>query len=139
MEFSQNISSLIPQRSPFVMIDELLCSNENSATTQFLISDNNVLVEDNYFQEPGLIENIAQTAAAKVGYEAAVAETQAPKGFIGAVHNLEIFQLPKVNDTIQTEIIVENQIFNATLISGKVTCNDTLMATCKMKIFLDNK
>jgi predicted hotdog family 3-hydroxylacyl-ACP dehydratase len=112
-----NISLLIPQTAPFVMIDELLESDEHSATTQLLIRNDNVLVEDGYFQESGLIENIAQTAAAKVGYEAMIANTQMPKGFIGAVQQLEIFQLPQVNDTIQTEIIQENQIFNATLIA----------------------
>lgn len=138
MNVFQNISALIPQGAPFIMVDEILILNEMSVTTQLTIREDNVFVEDNFFQEPGLIENIAQSAAAKVGYHAMVEKKQAPMGFIGAVHDLEIFNLPKVNDKIQTEIIIENEIFNVILIFGKILCNDILMAKCKMKIFVTN-
>jgi hypothetical protein len=37
---------------------------------------------------------------------------------------------------LETEIIIENQIFDVTLITGKIICNDRLMARCEMKIFI---
>ena len=134
----QNILTLIPQAPPFVMIDKLLFSDELSATTEFTIRKDHVFVENDFFQEPGLIENIAQTAAARVGYDSLLANKPVPVGFIGAVNSLTIFHLPKVGDTIRTEMIIENQIFNVTIISGKIICNDKVMATCTMKIFLSD-
>jgi hypothetical protein len=59
-------------------------------------------------------------------------------GYIGAVKNFEVFDLPRVNEELETEIIVTNQIFDITVITGMVTCNEKLMARCEMKIFITN-
>ena len=96
MNPSQNILSLIPQAPPFVMIDELLVSSELSAKTGLTIREDNIFVQDNCFQEPGLLENIAQTAAARVGYDAKATNTPVPVGYIGAINDVKIFDLPKV-------------------------------------------
>lgn len=131
------IETLIPQRRPFVMIDKLLGVTEASTTTGFTIKPDNIFVENGVFKEPGLVENIAQTAAASAGYVAHTENQPVKVGYIGAVNGLQIFSLPKVGDELITEITTENQIFDVTLISGKITCNGHLIAQCKMKIFIN--
>lgn len=133
----ENIESLIPQRPPFVMIDKLLSVTESSTTTGFSIPGNNIFVEDGVFREPGLVENIAQTAAASAGYVAHAENKPVLVGYIGAVNGLQVFALPKAGDELITEITTENQIFDVTLISGKITSNGQLIAQCKMKIFIN--
>jgi len=59
-------------------------------------------------------------------------------GYIGAIKNLKINFLPKVNSTISTEVIIENEILGVTIISGQVKCNGNIAAECEMKIFLIN-
>ena len=130
------VTDLIPQREPFVMIDELIRSDERTSTTRFRIRPENIFVVDGYFREPGLTENIAQTAAARAGYIAREANHPVMVGYIGAVKNLEIFDLPRVEDELETEITIENQIFEVTLITGRVTCDSKLVAQCEMKIFI---
>jgi hypothetical protein len=93
-------------------------------------------MKNGIFQEPGIIENIAQSAALGVGYVCSTKNEKVPLGFIGAVKNLMIFELPKVGDEITTEIQVDYEVFEATLITGKVYCFGRLMAQCEMKIFL---
>ena len=132
----ENIEILIPQRSPFVMIDKLLEVAETSTTSGFTILDNNIFVQDGIFKEPGLVENIAQTAAARAGYVSKTENKPVLVGYIGAVNNLQIFLLPKTGDELITEITIENQIFDVTLISGKITCDKQLIAQCNMKIFI---
>ena len=132
----ENIEILIPQRPPFVMIDKLLEVAETSTTSGFTILDNNIFVQDGIFKEPGLVENIAQTAAARAGYVSKTENKPVLVGYIGAVNNLQIFSLPKTGDELITEITIENQIFDVTLISGKITCNKQLIAQCNMKIFI---
>ena len=135
MAHEEDILSLIPQRPPFVMIGKLLYSNEIITRTSFLITEENIFVETGEFSEAGLMENIAQTAAARAGYIARLENKAVSAGYIGAVKNLEIIGLPKINDELITEIKLESQVFDIMLISGRVCCKDKLVATCEMKIF----
>src|SRR4051812_15066149 len=61
----ENIISFIPQKPPFVMIDQLISSDETSTRTGFQVRADNIFVEDGFLTEPALVENIAQTAAAR--------------------------------------------------------------------------
>ncbi len=131
-----DILSLIPQRPPFVMIGALQHYDEQVTRTSFHILPGNILVEEGVFSEAGLIENIAQTAAARAGYMATVTNQPVQVGYIGALKNLEVYHLPKVEDELETEVRVENQIFEVTVVRGKVWCNKVLMAQCEMKIFI---
>ncbi|HEY5326160.1 MAG TPA: 3-hydroxyacyl-ACP dehydratase [Mucilaginibacter sp.] len=130
-----DILPLIPQKPPFVMVSGLVYVAENSARSSFLVNADNVFVKDNLFQEAGLLENMAQTAALGAGYVAKAANKPVLIGYIGAIKDLEIFSLPKVNDELITGITIENRILNVTVISGKVWHNDYLLARCEMKLF----
>lgn len=134
-----NICSLIPQKPPFVMIDQLLHSDEMVTRSSFRITEDNVFTINGQFTEAGLMENMAQTAAARAGYMAGLENKPVEVGYIGSVKNLEIFGLPQTNDNIQTEIKIEDQVFNVSMISGRVWCNDKLIAQCEMKIFMERE
>lgn len=117
------------------MVNKLIYMDETSTRSSFLVNEDNVFVKNSLFQEAGLMENIAQTAALRAGYIARAENKPAVVGYIGAVSAFEIFDLPKVNDKIITEITVENQIFDITVLSSKVWLNDSLLAKCEMKVF----
>jgi predicted hotdog family 3-hydroxylacyl-ACP dehydratase len=131
-----NITSVIPQGHPFVMIDQLVSSDEICSSTTFLIKAENVLVESGELSEAGIIENIAQTAAAGFGYITQKNKKPIVVGYIAAVKNLEIFALPKVGEIIETNVVVTNQIFDVTVISGSVKRNGELLGSCEMKIYI---
>ncbi len=132
----EDVLKLIPQRPPIVMVDTLVSAQDKKTVSGFTIKADNIFVKDGYLQEPGIIENIAQSAAMGVGYMCSVNNQKVPLGFIGAIKNLKIFDLPKVNSAIHTEIQVDYEVFEATLITGKVFCSGTLIAQAEMKIFL---
>ncbi len=121
------------------MVDKLLSFNETTARTGFSIKAGNIFLEDGEFKEPGLVENIAQTAAARAGYISQKENQPVLTGYIGAIKNLEIYSFPKTGDELITEITIENQIFDVTLISGKISCNEAVLAQCEMKIFIINQ
>lgn len=118
------------------MVGKLLHTDVNITRSSFIVNGDNVFVKDNLFQEAGLMENIAQTAALRAGYLAQIEDNPVAVGYIGAVSSFEIFDLPKVDDEIITEITVENQIFDITVLSGRVWLNKNLMAKCEMKLFI---
>jgi 3-hydroxymyristoyl/3-hydroxydecanoyl-(acyl carrier protein) dehydratase len=134
----ENVIPLIPQKPPFVMVGRLLDVEEGITRSSFLIGEDNVFVKDGFFQEAGLMENIAQTAALRAGYMAQAENKPVALGYIGAVNNFEVFDLPKVGDEIITEISTQNQIFDITVLSGKVWLGERLLAQCEMKVFIKN-
>lgn len=136
IQSGENICSLIPQRAPFVMVDEVIYSDETTTRSKFLIKEDNILVRHGVLKEPGLIENIAQTVAAREGYISKLENKPVRLGYIGAVNKLIITGFPKINEDIITEIKIEKQFFNVILITGKIYCNEIMIAQCEMKIFI---
>jgi len=118
------------------MVGELLYADDQVSRTSFTVKEDNVLVSGGFFTEGGLLENMAQTAAAGAGYAALSQNKPVEAGYIGAVKNLEIFSLPAVNDILETEVLFKEQVFNVTLVTASVTCNGKPVAGCEMKIFI---
>jgi predicted hotdog family 3-hydroxylacyl-ACP dehydratase len=138
MKIPGDILSFIPQRHPFVMVDNLLFADNKTAATDFIIRDNNIFFEEGEFSEAGLLENIAQTAAAGAGYRAITGNKSVSPGYIGAVKNFEVFKLPGINDILTTEVSIANTIFNMINVEGKIMCNGSLIAQCEMRIFIQH-
>ena len=131
-----HITDYIPQKPPIVMIDAIISCDDASVTTQLEVQADNIFVRDNFLQEPGVIENMAQTAAAKAGYEAKKQNAEPFLGFIGAIKDLIIHTLPKVGDIIKTTVTVKMDVMGITLIGATSTCGNTKIADCEMKIVI---
>lgn len=126
----------IPQAEPFVMIDEVLQADDTLSQTRFTIREGHLFVKNGQFTEAGLVENMAQTAAAGSGYKTKQSGQRPVVGYIGALKNLIINELPKTGDTITTEIRFIHQVMNAQIVQGKVTKDGREIASCELKIFL---
>lgn len=130
------ILELIPQRPPFVMIDSLIHANEIETITAYTVKDDNPLVSNGVFQEGGILENIAQTAASGVGYRCQLTNSKVPVGFIGAIKKINIFDNPLVGDKLQTTVKIIANVMDASIIGAEVLCGDRKIASCEMNIFL---
>lgn len=133
------ILQFIPQRHPMVMVEKLHKAEGGKTISSLSVKKDNIFCKNGFMEEPGLIENIAQTAAVGVGFAYSNQSKNIPTGYIGAVQKLNIYKLPEINKTLITEVNVELEVFNTTLINGKITCEDQIIAECSMKIFLDEK
>lgn len=131
-----NVTRYIPQRAPIVMVHELLESNGSITVTSFTIMQEALFVKDGALQEPGLIENMAQAAAAGVGYQFALKEEPIPPGFIGAIKNLSITSLPQTGQQLITRVEILEEIFGITLIKAEISVQAKIIASCEMKIVL---
>ena len=138
-EFLENIDihELLPQQEPFVMVGKLVHFDMQLTTTTTLVKDDNVFVENGYMTAEGLIENIAQTCAARIGYvNKYILKKGIQIGFIGAIRDLKIQSLPKVGDIIETQVTVMEQVFGMILASAEVKVNNNTLVTTEMKIAL---
>lgn len=129
-----DIATLLPQGPPFILVDKLLFADETTARTSFLVTTDSPLVDDGRFSEGGLLENIAQTAAAGSGYEARKTGGTVATGFIVSVSNFVVTDLPAIGDLLLTETRVQMRIQDIIVISGVVNCKERVIATCEMKI-----
>ena len=62
-----DVHKLLPQQEPFVMIGSLVHFNKLLIITEMEVRESNIFVDDGYFSPSGLMENIAQTCAARIG------------------------------------------------------------------------
>lgn len=137
---TDTILNYIPQRAPIVLVSRIYKSDEISIITGFDITDHHIFTKDGKLTESGIIENMAQSAAARAGYEAVKNNSTPAVGFIGNIKDLVIHQLPSSNNELLTEVITKTQVMNVSIIEAKSYCQNQLVASCEMKIFLqDNK
>ena len=126
----------IPQKPPMVMVDRILEISGEETVTAFRIKPDNILCENGFFSEAGLIENMAQTAAAGAGAGIREGGGEPPVGFIGGIKNLRIFALPLEGTEIRTRVKVLHRIMEASVVQGEVWQDQQLLASCELKIFL---
>lgn len=130
-----DIHELLPQQEPFVMISSLVRFDMQTTVTETIVSADNMFVEDGVFTAPGIVENIAQTCAARIGYvNKYILKKGIQLGFIGAIRDLKVKDLPKVGDTITTAISMIDSVFGMTLVDAVVLNNGAEVSSAQMKI-----
>jgi len=129
-----SLHQYIPHRAPFVMIDNLVSVSPEKFESDLFVTEDNILVADGFFQESGLIENIAQTCAASFGFLESHGDGPPKIGYIGAVSKLEVFELPAVNSVIRTVVTPLHQLGNIYLVKGESFLEGRILLGCEMKI-----
>ena len=132
-----DIHTLLPQQEPFVMIGSLTYFDERRTITETTIKEDNIFVDDGLFSASGLIENIAQTCAARIGFvNKYILKKGIQIGFIGAIRNLELFRLPQAGETITTTMDIVDEVFGMILAQARVTCGEETLVSTEIKIAL---
>jgi predicted hotdog family 3-hydroxylacyl-ACP dehydratase len=136
---TQNAADLIPQRTPFVFVDKLIFIDDKTSHGSFEIPEGNIFVKSGFYSTSGMVESMAQTAAAGTGYLCRKNNKEVPIGYIGAVQKLEVLDWPPAKAEITMEINLLTNILQVSLVSGIVKYGGKIMASCEMKIFVNNQ
>jgi predicted hotdog family 3-hydroxylacyl-ACP dehydratase len=131
-----DIRALLPQQPPMVMVDRLISADEKSATTSLLIREDNIFVTDGRLNAYALIEVMAQTAAAQLGYEDKhLRGHQGVRiGYIGSIKRMHIEDVPKTGETLTTRMEVQEDFMNMKLVTVESFVNDRRIATAELTI-----
>ncbi|WBV54905.1 hypothetical protein PFY10_11725 [Chryseobacterium daecheongense] len=127
------VESLIPQRFPFVMVNELTEYSENHLVSGFTIKEDNIFLQDGIFQASGLIEHQAQSVALHTGYKYYLLGKEAPTGYIGVIKSFDAESLPKLGDELKTEVAILNEVMGVTLVNCITKLNGLTVASSQMK------
>ncbi|MCK5637341.1 MAG: hypothetical protein KAH67_01440 [Flavobacteriaceae bacterium] len=132
----EKVKELIPQKEPFVMVDELLLFTEDNLRSRFKVNSANLFVENDFFVESGIIEHMAQSVALHTGYQFFLQNKIAPTGYIGSIKNIEINRLPKTGESLETNVEIIQEFMGVTLVEIEVFCEDKIIAKSQMKTVL---
>jgi 3-hydroxyacyl-[acyl-carrier-protein] dehydratase len=111
-QLAVGIKNYLPHRAPMLMVDEITEITQKEVTTTFKIELENIFIKNDKFVESGLIENAAQTCSAIVAQPLFIDDKNFFKkdlkliGFISAIKNLKVHNLPKVNSVIETKAVL---------------------------------
>jgi 3-hydroxyacyl-[acyl-carrier-protein] dehydratase len=134
----KSIERLIPHRSPMVLLDKILFCNSERIVTGYTIPKDCIFLRNDKFTEAGILENMAQTAAAYMGYRAIKLNENPKIGYIGAIKSAKILRLPQVSASIETEVTVLHNIMDMLMIACKTSLKGKIIATSEMKTVLQS-
>lgn len=136
------VLNVLPQRPPFVMISRLVEYDDNAMLCETEVTPEGLpdgafefICRDGVYDDAALVENIAQTCAARVGYyNKYILKRGVEIGFIGAIRVLNIHRLPCVGETFQTAITIKSSAFGFSLADAEVmTLSGEIIAEGEMK------
>lgn len=131
-----DIKRLIPQRDPFMMVDEFEQQDENTAMTALTVGRGNYfLLPDGMISPTGLIEHIAQSCSALAARKKKEEDT-APIGMIVEVKNFCCHRRVRVNERIETTVTFGFSFGNMTLAHGISKTGEETIAEVDLKIFM---
>lgn len=137
---SIDIHTLLPQQEPFVMVGMLVGYTDDTTTTETRIAEGNLLVDNRVLTTAGMMENMAQTCAARIGYTNKYILRQGVQiGVIGSVKNLVINAHPHVGDTITTRVSIVQELMGVTLATAETLLGDKTLATAQIKLAVRDK
>ncbi len=128
------ITSLIPQRPPFVMVDRILSCDDTDAATELSVRQDNILLDETHLSSAGVVENMAQSCAVRMGCVNAMKNEPIRLGYIGEIKNLKIYRLPLLNEVLTTEVHVMMDYFDMTLASVYTKVGDEIVAEARLKL-----
>lgn len=130
-----DIHELLPQQEPFVMVGSLVSFEMSHVVTATIVPEDNLFVAGGRFTAAGLMENMAQTCAARIGYiNKYILHRDIAPGVIGAVSRLRLYRCPTVGEALQTTVDVVEEVFGLTLIRASIHVGTELIAEGEMKM-----
>ena len=132
-----DVLTLLPQRPPFVMIDCLTHFDEVLTTSRFGLRADNIFMEGEVLNSCALVENIAQTCAARLGYiNEYILKDKVKLGFIGDIKHLQVVRPARLGEVVTTEVEVVQEVLQMTLVKARVKVGEEGIVTADMKIAL---
>jgi len=135
------VTDLLPQAPPFLFVDKIIDFNYETyaCKTSFLIKEECFFTEEGKLTEAGILENIAQTCAAQIGFvNTYILKKEIQIGFIGAVKNLKIDTFAAVDDLLETTIEIVTEFADMKIANCKVCVDNKTIAEGELKIALKN-
>ena len=134
---SIDIKEVLPQRPPFLLVGKMLSFNDGQMITQYRVTGEEPLYEDGSLRAEGLIENMAQSCAARVGYISKyILHQPLVIGYIGSVKGFKCLSRPVEGDLLETTVDLVSEFAGITLCDVTIRRDGEIIASTSMKTAL---
>lgn len=130
------ILQIIPQRPPFVFVDKLLYANELGAEVNYVVKEDCPLIANHRLPLAGILEHVAQSCAARIGYIQSSKDEPIRIGYIGAVKKIELFRSPNIGECLTTKVTLIDCVLDISLLQCDTFVADELIAQTTIKLAL---
>lgn len=136
------VTRLIRQRPPFVMLDCLRSCDTAGVVTELTVRSDNLFldVDGCSLSAPGIIENMAQSCAARMGLVGRDGGqgtcSEILQGVIGEIRDAVVLRQPRCGETMLTRVRVLEEVFNLSLAEVEASVDGQIIAKARMKIAL---
>jgi predicted hotdog family 3-hydroxylacyl-ACP dehydratase len=145
-----DIKKYLPHRAPMLMVDMILEMDDEKVETVFEIKEGNIFLENGFFTESGLVENMAQTCSSVVAKDYFIDENNNDKtgvnvvGFISGIKTLKIHSLPQIGNVIHTRALLVSKFITESYSLCTMKCQtfkaDELLLEGEITLFIqENK
>lgn len=137
----KDVLALIPQRPPMAMVDAFRgIDGKGLSWTGLTVRKDNVFFMGGVLIAPGVIEHMAQSAAARSGYICVKEGRAVPVGFIASIEKMTFSSsLPAEGDALETSVEVVADIFNMSLVHAVCRAGGKIIAEGNMKIYIQDE
>ena len=136
-----DIQELLPQRPPILMVDRLLSADDKRAETELLVRTDNIFVENGTLKAYAIIENMAQTCAAQLGYADIYVNGKKDVriGYIGAVKRMHVETSPLVGETLHTRMEILEDFGDMKIVTAESFVAGRRIAVAELTIALSGE
>lgn len=136
MELSEiDIHNILLQREPMLLVDRLIHFDDRFTITETSIREGGIFIENGALSAAGMMENIAQTCAARIGYiNRYILKKNLKTGYIGAINSYDVLDLPRVGTTITTTAEKIEEALGILLVRAEVKVANKIYAKAEVKM-----
>ena len=144
---NQNIAiqQFLPHRQPMLFVDTIILIETNYVEAIYTIKSDQLFLQNNYFSEIGLIENMAQVCSSIIGQKYFIDDDLQKGdliGYISTIKTCTIYNLPKINQTILTKAklleVFDYEDYAISTMETQVLIDDKVFATATLNLLLQN-
>lgn len=132
------IAFTIPQLPPFNMIDEVKYHDQQQIRCLYKIANSNPLIENGVFTPEGMIECMAQAAAAKASIEAdksAVDGRKSTIGYLVLIRSFECYATAAKGETIEPVLKLKHNIHPFKIFDAAIWMGNYKIASGEIRTF----
>lgn len=132
---NNEISFLLPQQAPFAMIDKVVHCEKELINCVYTPVSTNPMVIDGFFSPEGMVEMMAQCAAARASI---LSGGDVRIGYIVTVKDFKCFEIVTAQTELQTEMRLVNEVMQFQVFNVQVKQAEKLIAQAEIRIFENN-
>lgn len=129
------IAELVPHRPPMQWLRALTDCTETTATATACFTAGHFAVVQGVVPETALIECVAQTVAAALGYRSRITGVVNP-GLLAAVTKFQILSPPPLDQELSIAVCELKRLGPMVLIAGVVSCAGQVIASGELSLYV---